>query len=356
MKFFKEKYRQLFEEWNFLGTERFAYLEVSDNVEKPTGAEAPKEETPATPTGPQQRAEETQAAIKAHVEEADKDLESIQEDQVGETVDNIGKLADEIDNPEAKQNLEDIVTELKDPNLPKKIGLENLGEMADMVRTIYLAIKLAWKAKDLKTFQEVMEDFKAKKNPAVAMETSFTAYKNTLDKKESEGKLGVKNILGAYLKPRETAANNLFPVGTGENKNEALGRYRMEARKAIKEHLANELIMGIGEIKNGPGNQPILTTYVNDKKIEIDFYDDGGELKARIYEFKESEGTEVKSIIAQKGEVKAIKSINDLKNVITNALTSNTEEPPPPPDSDEEKGFVAKPIIINLDQKPEKKG
>lgn len=214
---------------------------------------------------------------------------------------------------EAAKALSRIKSIMENPEAAKKMGLmESLAALFQL----WKAVQVAFEKKDWATLNDVLKDFKEKKNPAESMQESRKTYAEFLTNKTPN----LKTSLELFLNPRNKEADSLFETADA-NKKEGLKRYRGELQPAIQDYLKGKIGMkSIKEI-NTLENGDIQIEGYNKKgriSVEIDIKKDGAP-EARISNYtkkpnKEGEETYEKGKPSEAIPVDNYKTLSELIN------------------------------------------
>lgn len=141
-------------------------------------------------------------------------------------------------------------------------GIEKVGMMGSLMMLLQLFKKIsqAFKTNDFQALGDYMKAWNLAKSPKGILRVikkSKDAYEKVLQ--NPDPKPSLKNLLMAYVKPRGQEANLLFTHSRKGVRNHPLGRFRREARPAIRKYLKG--ISGFDQvsgIKNKNGAFQIL--------------------------------------------------------------------------------------------------
>ncbi len=218
---------------------------------------------------------------------------------------------------EAMQKLADA---LSDTEAVEKMGL---GEALGALLQLWGAIKVALDSGDWATLNEVMDDFTKGRNPAKRMKESRDSYANALEGKTPP----LNDLLKAYMDPRGNEGDKLFAEGAPEDKKEALGRYRMEAKPAIQDYLVAKLpLNSIAKIEETTGGITEMTAYNNNgDKIAVELLVKTGQpTKARVVPYVQGKNEKGETVEGKAGKKEELKEVEDLK-ALEDLITKNPE-------------------------------
>lgn len=226
---------------------------------------------------------------------------------------------------EAFQKLQAHLTNPENLNRPGFMDV--IGKISGLFQ-LFTAILKAFKEGDMETVGDYFNSLGNPPDPlniGKKLDASKESYKKALEKPEPKPTLS--NLLKAYLEPRGNDAKELFCKGMTATEIGAspLGRFRMEARPAISEHLTKELslnaIQNIAKLENGMTDITAFSKEGQKISIELNLGKEPIQARVRKYETKttkNADGAEV-TTDTKRAEVPTDR-FTELKNGMTDLI------------------------------------